>query len=129
MTQLTFTVVPSDGSPDSLIALEEWLRGDGLGSRIKRAATSPAEAGVGHQGSAIDAVVAVLDTSGIGILIRSVASLAKLLLHRERHAPLGYSLVCGDIKLQIKGDLNDAEIDEIIRMASRLFDEHPRGKA
>jgi hypothetical protein len=101
MTQLSFTVVPADDSPDTLIALEVWLTDEGLGSRIERVSTAVPVPGVGHQGSVLDAVVAVLDTSGIAVLIRSVAALARSALGRGRDAQHGYSLECGEMKVKI----------------------------
>jgi hypothetical protein len=128
MTQMTFTVVPTDDSVDILISLEEWLRNDGLGGRIKRVATKPAVPGVGHQGGALDAIEAFLDTHGVGILIRSVVALAKSAIGRGRQSRK-YVLECGDVKFELHGDLTDVQVSEIIHMASNLFDRRAQAKA
>jgi hypothetical protein len=126
MTQMTFTVVPSDDSPDALIGLEEWLRDDGFGAQIGRVATKPTVPGVGHQGGTLDAIEAILDTHRVGILIRSVVALAKSLLGRDRHK---YVLKCGEAVLELDGNLTEAQIDEIIRVARNLFNQHAQEKA
>jgi hypothetical protein len=121
MDEQQWIVAPADESPDTLNELERWLRDDGLGSGLNRTEIGSAAPGVGSQGGVLEAIGALLDTSGVSILIRSLFGFAAALYARKPRTVPEFHLKHAKTELVVEGNMTKAQIDELIRIAQAAF--------